>query len=62
MNSTTHLLRFLQEELSLSPASLELALRQTEQPAHLPMVLWQYGLVSLSQLDQIFEWMERCLW
>jgi hypothetical protein len=24
----------------------------------LPMILWQYGLVTLKQLDQIFDWLE----
>ncbi|WP_155834800.1 DUF2949 domain-containing protein [Leptolyngbya sp. PCC 6406] len=25
----------------------------------LPMVLWQYGLVSLAQLEDIFDWLEQ---
>jgi hypothetical protein len=24
----------------------------------LPMFLWQYGLIDLSQLNQVFDWME----
>jgi hypothetical protein len=24
----------------------------------LPMILWQYGLVTLEQLDRIFDWLE----
>jgi Protein of unknown function (DUF2949) len=27
----------------------------------LPIILWQYGLVTLSQLNQIFDWLERRL-
>jgi hypothetical protein len=36
-----------------------MALRQGDRTPHLlPMVLWQYGLVTLEQLDQIFDWLE----
>lgn len=53
------LIRFLKEELALPAAAIELATRQSDQAATaLPMVLWQYGLVTLSQLDQIFDRME----
>ncbi len=53
------LIRFLREELVLPAAAIELAARQSEQnTTALPMVLWQYGLVTLSQLDQIFDQME----
>ncbi|MBE9076494.1 DUF2949 domain-containing protein [Romeria aff. gracilis LEGE 07310] len=27
-------------------------------PGPLPMVLWQYGLVTISQLEQIYDWLE----
>jgi hypothetical protein len=46
--------------LSLSTASLSIALRHREQdPGPLPMILWQYGLITLEQLDQIYDWMEQ---
>jgi hypothetical protein len=36
-----------------------MALRHCEQdPGPLHMILWQYGLVSLEQLEQIFDWLE----
>jgi len=36
------------------------ALRHPEQtPSLLPIILWQYGLVTLEQLDRIFDWLER---
>jgi hypothetical protein len=55
----TKLISFLEEELALSSASIELALRHCEQdPGPLPMVLWQYGLVSLKQLERIYDWLE----
>jgi hypothetical protein len=52
-------LRFLRQELAIPKADLRLALRHPEHnPDALPMILWQYGLVSLSQLNQIFDWLE----
>jgi len=57
--STTQLINFLQKELALSAAAIAMALRHREQdPGPLPMILWQYGLVSLEQLEQIFDWLE----
>ncbi|NJL37221.1 MAG: DUF2949 domain-containing protein [Leptolyngbyaceae cyanobacterium RM2_2_4] len=61
MTPTTHsrLIRFLQEDLAISASSIAIALRHREQdPGPLPMILWQYGLVTLEQLDRIFDWME----
>ncbi|MBW4581512.1 MAG: DUF2949 domain-containing protein [Tildeniella nuda ZEHNDER 1965/U140] len=57
--SNTQLINFLQKELALSAAAIAMALRHSEQdPGPLPMILWQYGLVSLEQLEQIFDWLE----
>lgn len=57
--SNTQLIDFLQEELDLSATSIAIALRHSEQdPGPLPMILWQYGLVSLEELEQIFDWLE----
>lgn len=61
MAPATHsrFIRFLQEDLSLSTSSIALALRYREQnPGPLPMILWQYGLVTLEQLDRIYNWLE----
>lgn len=53
------LIAFLQGELNIPAESVQLALRQVENlPCMLPVSLWQYGFVSLRQLDQIFAWME----
>lgn len=57
--SNTQLIDFLQQELALSATSIAIALRHCEQdPGPLPMILWQYGLVSIEQLEQIFDWLE----
>ncbi|TAG95943.1 MAG: DUF2949 domain-containing protein [Oscillatoriales cyanobacterium] len=63
----TRLIRFLQEDLAISRASIDVAerVRSKEQwqrdqdPNSLPMVLWQYGLVTLEQLDKIFDWLAQ---
>lgn len=56
----SRLIHFLQEDLSISAASLAVALRHREQdPGPLPMILWQYGLITLDQLEQIYDWLEK---
>ena len=53
------LINFLREELAVPAAAIALVLRQPEQsPNLIPMILWQYGLITLEQLDRIFDWME----
>ena len=51
------LLHFLQRRLGLSPSALELGQRQAElEQAPLPIVLWSFGLLSLKQLEEVFDW------
>lgn len=59
MTSSIHpLIRFLEEDLKLPTPSITLALKQSEQiPNLLPMILWKYGLITLMQLEQIFDWL-----
>jgi Protein of unknown function (DUF2949) len=53
-------IRFLEEELALSADSLAMAIRHREQdPGPLPMILWQYGLITIEQLDRIYDWLEK---
>jgi len=55
----TKMIEFLKDELAIPSSSIEFALRHNEgNPGFLHMVLWQYGLVTLPQLDQIFDWLE----
>lgn len=61
----SRLISFLQEDLAISPASIAVAERagsnqrrnRDQDPNSLPMILWQYGLVTLEQLDKIFDWL-----
>lgn len=61
MNGTpSRLVRFLEEELAVSTSSIAIALRHWEHnPGPLPIILWQYGLITLEQLDQIYDWLEN---
>ena len=53
------LIHFLQTELAIPANAIAIGLRHSEQmPNLLPMVLWQYGLITLEQLDKVFEWLE----
>ena len=55
--ATDALLQFLQSRLGLSPSALELGQRQAElEQAPLPVVLWSFGLLSLQQLEDVFDW------
>ena len=55
--ATDALLQFLQRRLGLSPSALELGQRQAElEQAPLPIVLWSFGLWSLQQLEDVFDW------
>ncbi|OAB58708.1 hypothetical protein AY600_12750 [Phormidium willei BDU 130791] len=52
-------IHFLQEELSLSPDSIAIALRRRDTDVGpLPMILWKYGFVTLDELSQIYDWLE----
>lgn len=55
----TDLIDFLQEDLSISSDAISLALRHPEATlSQIPIILWQYGLISLRQLEKIFDWLE----
>ncbi|RMF63960.1 MAG: DUF2949 domain-containing protein [Cyanobacteria bacterium J069] len=55
----TRLIKFLREELSVPDASIAIAQKRIERDqGPLPMILWQYGLVTLEQLDRIYDWLE----
>lgn len=56
---SSRFIEFLQDELALSTDAIALALQKSDRSFNvMPMVLWQYGLITLAQLDQIFDWLE----
>jgi hypothetical protein len=53
-------IEFLQQDLSISAEEIGLALRHQELTiTQLPILLWQYGLISIQQLEKIFDWQEQ---
>ncbi len=59
-NTDRKFLNFLQEELELTRRDIAIALRKRElENGPLPMLLWQYGLVDIQQLERIFDWLEQ---
>jgi hypothetical protein len=57
---TQQFINFIQDELAISSDALAIALRHQEHTSDnlLPMILWQYGLVTLDQMDEMFDWLE----
>jgi hypothetical protein len=55
----TRLVSFVQAEFGVSTAEVSTALHHHDGPNQLPMVLWQYGFITLSQLERLFDWLER---
>jgi hypothetical protein len=51
--------KFLQDEIKVSTDELATVIGQSKGIAPIPMLLWQYGLVSLEQLDRIFDWLDN---
>lgn len=52
------LIDFLQEKLSISTTEIALAQQQGEEQNLLPLILWQCELLTLEQLEQVFDWLE----
>ena len=52
------LIQFLQDDLAMSASAIDFALKRSGDFEPLPMILWQYGLVSLEQLDRIYDWLD----
>lgn len=49
---------YLQTELAIPAESIAVVLRREQHADQLHMLLWQYGLISLQQLETIFDWLE----
>jgi hypothetical protein len=53
-------LQFLQNDLDLSPSEIAVATKLSQRDlGPLSVALWHYGLVTLEQLNLIFDWLER---
>lgn len=52
------LFQYLQEEFAFSEALLEKVVRFIEKDLYLlPIALWQYELLTVDQLDQVYGWL-----
>lgn len=59
-SAQTKLIRYLREELLISSDAIALAIRQQHNlSSQLPIILWQFGFITIQQLDQVFEWLEQ---
>lgn len=54
-----NLIKFLQEEMGVSSESIAQAQTQLEDKTLLAMILWQEGILTLEQLEQVFNWLEK---
>ncbi|MGF1490310.1 MAG: DUF2949 domain-containing protein [Prochloraceae cyanobacterium] len=51
---------FLKNDLAISSRSIRFAHRRSlRNSSTLALVLWQYGLITLEQLDVVFDWIEN---
>ena len=51
------LIDFLQQKLGLSDNAINLGIRQAElEQAPLPVVLWSFGLLNLTQYQDVLDW------
>jgi Protein of unknown function (DUF2949) len=56
----SQLINFLQQELSISAEEIGLVMRRQETSMlQLPILLWQYGLITIQQLEKIFDWQDQ---
>ncbi|MBE9137489.1 DUF2949 domain-containing protein [Nodosilinea sp. LEGE 07088] len=55
----TRLVRFVQAEFGVSTDEVSTALNHNDGRIQFPIILWQYGFISLSQLEHLFDWLER---
>ncbi|PZD74430.1 hypothetical protein C1752_01288 [Acaryochloris thomasi RCC1774] len=52
-------IEYLQTELDIPTNSITVVQRCSGYcPGQLHMLLWQYGLITLQQLERIFDWLE----
>lgn len=52
------LICFLRDEIGVLPRGLVMAQRLCQETSgSLPVILWQYGLLTLEQLERTWEWL-----
>ena len=57
---SAELCKFIIDRLGISQGALELGIKRScLENSPLPIVLWSYGLITLSQLKVILTWQEQ---
>lgn len=51
------LVEFVKTEFGVSNEEIVTALHHHDSATQLPMILWQYGFISVSQLGTLFDWL-----
>ena len=58
--ATRALIAFLQQRLGLSENAINLGIRQAQlEQAPLPVVLWSFGLLNLTQYQEVLDWQQQ---
>ncbi len=52
------LIRFLQDDLAVPTEIIPVILSKCQNLNRLPVILWQYKLVTIAELDRVFQWIE----
>ena len=51
---------YLKQEFGLSNQAIDLAIKQSlQENAPLSIILWSYGLISLSDYQKFLDWLEQ---
>jgi dTDP-4-dehydrorhamnose 3,5-epimerase-like enzyme len=56
-NFIDQLINFVQQEFGVSRAEIITALHHEESASQLPLILWQYGFITVQQLDYLLDWL-----
>ena len=53
------LCNFILDKLNISKSALNLGIKRSNlENSPLPIVMWSYGLINISQLNRIFLWLK----
>ena len=59
---SSKLIIHLQDKIGLSKNALDMGIRQAKlEQAPLPIVLWSFGLLSLTQFQKVLDWQNNQL-
>ncbi len=60
LNYSNDTIKFLKNEFGLSNQAIELAFKKSfEEKAPLAIILWSYGLISLSDYQTFLDWLDQ---